>query len=65
MARAPPGRLTVPARTGHGLPFGPAMVLAPLGGVLADRLDKRRTLIVVNVVAMLQASILFALTLTG
>jgi len=45
--------------------FGPSMVLAPLGGVLADRVDKRRTLITVNVVAMLQASALFALALTG
>ena len=45
--------------------FGPSMIVAPLGGVLADRVDKRRTLIIVNVVAMLQASVLFALTLTG
>jgi MFS family permease len=45
--------------------FGPAMIVAPLGGVLADRVDKRRTLIIVNVVAMLQASVLFALTVTG
>ena len=45
--------------------FGPSMVVAPLGGVLADRVDKRRTLIVVNAVAMLQASILFGLTVAG
>ena len=45
--------------------FGPSMIVAPLGGVLADRVDKRRTLIIVNVVAMLQASVLFALTVTG
>ena len=45
--------------------FGPALVVAPLGGVLADRVDKRRTLIVVNAVAMLQASVLFGLTVTG
>src|SRR5919106_961782 len=45
--------------------FGPSMVVAPLGGVLADRLDKRRTLLVVNSVAMLQASALFGLTVTG
>jgi MFS family permease len=45
--------------------FGPSMVVAPLGGVLADRVDKRRTLIIVNAVAMLQASVLFALTVTG
>jgi MFS family permease len=45
--------------------FGPSMILAPLGGVLADRLDKRRTLIAVNVVAMAQATTLFVLALTG
>ena len=45
--------------------FGPSMFLAPLGGVLADRVDKRRTLIAVNVVALLQASTLFGLAVTG
>ena len=45
--------------------FGPSLFLAPLGGVLADRVDKRRTLIAVNAVAMLQASVLFVLALTG
>jgi len=45
--------------------FGPSMIFAPLGGVLADRVDKRRTLIAVNLVAMLQASVLFVLALTG
>ncbi|HVM25216.1 MAG TPA: MFS transporter [Candidatus Limnocylindrales bacterium] len=45
--------------------FGPSLFLAPLGGVLADRVDKRRTLIAVNLVAMLQASSLFVLALTG
>jgi MFS family permease len=45
--------------------FGPSLFLAPLGGVLADRVDKRRTLIAVNAVAMLQASILFVLAVTG
>src|SRR5688572_21340379 len=45
--------------------FGPSMVVAPLGGVLADRVDKRRTLIVVNAMAMLQASVLFGLTASG
>ena len=45
--------------------FGPSMFLAPLGGVLADRVDKRRTLVAVNVVAMVQASSLFVLALTG
>jgi MFS family permease len=45
--------------------FGPSMFLAPLGGVLADRVDKRRTLIAVNAVAMVQATTLFVLALTG
>lgn len=47
------------------LMFAPSMVLAPIGGVLADRVDKRRTLLVVNAVAMANASILFALTIAG
>src|SRR6187551_2936116 len=45
--------------------FGPSIVIAPLGGVLADRVDKRRTLLVVNAVAMVQAAALFALTVSG
>src|SRR5918997_2341011 len=45
--------------------FGPSLFLAPLGGVLADRMDKRRTLIAMNLVAMTQASVLFVLALTG
>jgi MFS family permease len=45
--------------------FGPSMVVAPLGGVLADRVDKRRALLVVNAVAMAQAAALFGLTLSG
>jgi MFS family permease len=45
--------------------FGPAMFVAPLGGVLADRVDKRRALLVVNAVAMAQAAALFALTVSG
>jgi MFS family permease len=47
------------------LMFAPSMVLAPIGGVLADRVDKRRTLLVVNSVAMVNAAILFTLTITG
>lgn len=47
------------------LMFGPSMVIAPLGGVLADRVDKRRTLVAANFVAMLQASTLFVLAFTG
>lgn len=45
--------------------FGPSMFLAPLGGVLADRVDKRRALIIVNAVAMVQASTMFVLAATG
>ena len=47
------------------LQFAPAMVLAPLGGVLADRVDKRNALRVTQSIAMVQAAILCALTLTG
>jgi MFS family permease len=47
------------------LQFGPAMVLAPFGGVLADRIDKRRALVVTQLVAMGQAATLFALAITG
>jgi MFS family permease len=47
------------------LQFAPAMVLAPLGGVLADRVDKRRTLMATQALAMGEALILFALTFSG
>ncbi len=47
------------------LQFAPAMVLAPLGGVLADRVDKRNALRVTQSIAMVQAAVLFGLTLTG
>lgn len=47
------------------LQFGPATVLAPFGGVLADRVDKRRALIVTQLAASAQALILFGLTATG
>ena len=47
------------------LMFAPSMFLAPIGGVLADRVDKRRVLMIVNVVAMLQAALLFGLAATG
>lgn len=45
--------------------FAPSMVLAPIGGVLADRVDKRRTLMAVNAVAMVQAILLFGLAASG
>ncbi len=47
------------------LQFAPSMLLAPIGGVLADRLDKRRTLMTAQVVAMAQAAVLFGLALAG
>ena len=47
------------------LQFTPPMFLAPLGGVLADRVDKRKVLMVTAVVAAIQACVLFALTITG
>jgi MFS family permease len=47
------------------LMFAPSMFLAPIGGVLADRVDKRRVLMIVNAVAMLQAGLLFGLAATG
>ncbi|HSK93300.1 MAG TPA: MFS transporter [Candidatus Angelobacter sp.] len=45
--------------------FGPSLFLAPLGGVLADRLDKRRALVALNLVAMAQAATLFVLAFSG
>jgi MFS family permease len=45
--------------------YGPSLLLAPLGGVLADRLDKRRALVALNVVAMAQAAALFVLAASG
>ena len=47
------------------LMFAPSMLLAPLGGVLADRVDKRRVLLIVNAVAMLEAAVLFGLATSG
>lgn len=47
------------------LEFAPSTVLAPLGGVLADRLDKRTVIIWTQVAAALQAAVLFAITVTG
>ena len=47
------------------LMFAPAMLLAPIGGVMADRIDKRRTLMAVNGVAMALSTTLFLLAATG
>jgi len=47
------------------LQFAPALFLAPLGGVLADRFDKRGLLLVTQAAAMIQAATLFALTFSG
>ncbi|MEP6680611.1 MAG: MFS transporter [Chloroflexota bacterium] len=47
------------------LQFAPAMFLAPLGGVLADRVDKRNALRATQSVALVQAAVLCALTFTG
>jgi len=47
------------------LQFGPAMFLAPFGGVFADRIDKRRALMATAIVASGQAATLFVLTATG
>ena len=47
------------------LQFGPAMFLAPFGGVIADRIDKRHALIATQAAASLQALILFGLVVTG
>ncbi len=47
------------------LQFGPAMLLAPFGGVFVDRIDKRRLLMFSQTAAAGQALILFVLTATG
>jgi MFS family permease len=43
----------------------PSLLLAPAGGVIADRADRRRTLIVTQAASMALAFALAALTLTG
>ena len=43
----------------------PALLLAPIGGVLADRHDRRLIIIATQAVSMLQALILAVLTLSG
>jgi MFS family permease len=43
----------------------PTFLLAPLGGVFADRWDRRRVLVVTQMLAMVQALVLSVLVLTG
>ncbi len=47
------------------LEFLPSTVLSPFGGVLADRVDKRRALLVTQSAAALQVLVLVALLVTG
>ncbi len=47
------------------LEFVPAMLLAPFGGVFADRLDKRRAILVTQALASVQVVVLFVLTISG
>jgi len=47
------------------LQFLPMLIAGPWGGVIADRLDKRRTLIMTQAAMALWASVLAALTLGG
>lgn len=48
-----------------GLQFAPVLLLAPYGGVLADRFSKRRLLFLTQMAAGLLALVLGALVLTG
>lgn len=45
--------------------FGPALVIAPFAGLLADRLPRRKVLIATQSASLVTATILAALTLTG
>jgi MFS family permease len=45
--------------------FGPILVLGPWAGLVADRSDKRRLLLIVQAAAMLQSFVLAALAFTG
>lgn len=47
------------------LQFGPAFFVAPFAGVVADRVDKRRLLMLTETGAMAQAAVLFVLAITG
>jgi len=43
----------------------PILFLAPLGGLWADRFDRRRTMLVTQVLSLLQAAVLAGLTFAG
>ena len=45
--------------------FGPSLLLGPLGGVIADRLPKRKLLISTQAISAIACGTLAALTLTG
>lgn len=45
--------------------FGPSLVLAPLAGVVADRVPRRTLVLATQAASLLQASLLAALSLTG
>jgi len=45
--------------------FAPMLFLAPYGGVLVDRLDRRRTIMATQVASGLLAAVLAAITLSG
>ena len=45
--------------------FGPVIIFGLFGGVIADHLPKRKTLLVTQTVAMILAFVLFGLTVTG
>jgi MFS family permease len=47
------------------LEFVPSLLLAPFGGVVVDRIDKRRALLVTQSLATVQVVVLLAVTVTG
>src|SRR6187401_3287657 len=47
------------------LQFGPALFLAPFGGVVADRIDKRHALLATQAASSLQAFVIFLMVATG
>src|SRR6266545_5393873 len=47
------------------LQFLPSLFLAPFGGVLADRIDKRKTLMATQFTALVLAAVLCLLTATN